>query len=128
MMKKEEKKQEVRKGDVAIDHELSMAVMNLISIEEHLACTIGKTGDKEYLELYNQIRSLRSKYMKKIVTNKKGESWCIAKHLLSTTMRLIETGVKHGALGEVDEAVNMFTDAMDTFQVFFLMQKMSDSK
>jgi len=122
------KKQEVQKGDVAIDHELSIAVMNLISIEEHLACTIGKTQDKDYLELYNQIRNLRSKYMGKIVKNRKGESWCIAKHLLSTTMRLIETGVKHGAQGNSDEAISMFTDAMDTFQVFLLMQKMGVEK
>ena len=119
--------QEKMKGDVAIDHELGFVVMNLIAIEEHLACTIGKTKNDAYLELYNQVRALRSKRMGELVNNREGESWCVAKHLLASSMRLMETGIKYGALGESDKAVSLFVDAMDAFQVFLVLQRMGDT-
>jgi hypothetical protein len=121
MAKKKESKR--AKGDLAKDQELSIAVMNMVSIEEHLAFTIAKTKKKEYIEIYNQIRSLRSKYMKEIVKNKEGEMWCVSKHLLSTTMRLLETGIKYSVEDE-NKALDIFNDAADLYQVFWLLQKL----
>lgn len=121
------KKQTIdKKGDLAKDHELSIAVMNLISIEEHLAFTISKCGKKEYIDIYNEIRKIRSKYLAKLVKNKDGEMWCISKHLLATTMRLLETGIKYASDNQKDEAMEYFNDAIETYQLFWLIQKMSE--
>ena len=109
--------------DLATEQDLSIAVMNLISIEEHLAFTAGKTKDEKYIDIYNAVRKLRSKYLKKLVKNKQGEAWCISKHLLAATMRLMETGVKYGAEGNKKEALEIFSDAIDTYQLFWLLQE-----
>ena len=111
------------KTDLAKEQELSFAVMNLIAIEEHLAMTISKTKKKEYCDIYNEIRKLRSKYMKEIVKNKQGEMWCVSKHLLSTAMRFIETGVKHIA-DDKPKAMELFNDAAETYQLFWFLQSM----
>jgi len=103
-----------------------MAVMNLIGAEEHLAFTIAKCNDEKYIDIYNEVRKLRSKYMAKIVKNRDGEMWCISKHLLSITMRLVETGIKYGAENKKKEAVGFFNDALDTYQLFWLLQKLGE--
>ena len=109
--------------DLATEQELSIAVMNLVSIEEHLAFTAVKTRDGKYVDLYNVVRKLRSKYLKRLVKNKQGESWCISKHLLAATMRLMETAVKRGAEGDKKDALEIFSDAIDTYQLFWLLQE-----
>ena len=116
-------KKEKKLFDLATEQELSIAVMNLISIEEHLAFTAGKTRDERYIDVYNAVRKLRSKYLKRLVKNKQGEAWCISKHLLAATMRLMETAVKCGAEGNKKEALEIFSDAIDTYQLFWLMQE-----
>jgi hypothetical protein len=111
------------KGDLIKEQELSIAVMNLIAIEEHLAFTIAKLSKKEYVDVYNAVRKIRTKYMKEIVTNKQGETWCISKHLLATVMRLMESGIKYGSEGNNDKALDIFNDAIETYQLFWLIQK-----
>ena len=110
------------KIDLAKEQELSIAVMNLISIEEHLAFTIAKTKKQEYIDVYNEIRKIRSKYMGKIVKNKTGEMWCVSKHLLATTMRLLEKGIKYGKEGKKKEAMELLNDASETYQIFWFLQ------
>lgn len=110
------------KTDLAKEQELSMAVMNLISVEEHLAFTAAKSKKDAYLDIYNAVRELRSKYMKELVANKDGEVWCASKHMLSSVMRLIETGIKYGASGDRQKAMEMFSDAIDTYQMFWMLQ------
>ncbi len=61
--------------DLAKEQELSFAVMNMIAVEEHLALTASKTQNKKYLDIYDAVRKLRSKYLKKLVKNKDGECW-----------------------------------------------------
>ncbi|HIH33611.1 MAG TPA: hypothetical protein HA227_05185 [Candidatus Diapherotrites archaeon] len=109
--------------DVAKEQELSMAVMNLIATEEHLAFTAAKTGKPEYLELYNAVRKLRSKNLRELVKNKDGEAWCASKHLLSTTMRLIETAIKYGAEGNRKKAMELLDDAIEAYQIFWFLQE-----
>lgn len=116
------------KIDLGKETELSFAVMNLIEIEEHLAFTAAKTRKQEYLDLQLSVRKLRSKYLKKIVKNESGECWCIAKHLLSTTMRLMETAVKQGASGNKKEAMELLNDAIECYQLFWLIQQIKPNK
>src|SRR3989344_5556791 len=98
--------EEIKKGkvDLSQDEDLSIALMNLISLEEHLYFTAVKTDNQSYLEMLNSIRSLRKNLLGKIVKNPEGEEWCISKHLLAASMRLIEVGTKELSKENLKEA------------------------
>src|SRR4030042_6749220 len=82
---------ESKKGklDLSSDEDLSIAIMNLISIEEHFFFTGAKTGKPEYFDLLNQAREIRKDLLKRIIKDYEGEVWCISKHLLAASMRLM---------------------------------------
>ncbi|KKR62895.1 hypothetical protein A2210_00360 [Candidatus Woesebacteria bacterium RIFOXYA1_FULL_40_18] len=80
--------------DLSADEDLSIGIMNLISIEEHLFFTSQKTGKSQYLDLLNEVRLMRTELLKRIIKDYEGEVWCISKHLLAATMRLMEVGTK----------------------------------
>ena len=121
--------EEVKKGDVDLsrDEDLSIAIMNLISLEEHFFFTAMKTENQKYLEMLNSVRDTRKKLLAKIVTNPKGEEWCISKHLLAASMRLIEVGAKELSKKNQEEANNFFTTAFNLYSLFFAINlKMVD--
>ena len=113
--------EEIKKGeaDLSKDEDLSIALMNLISLEEHFYFTAMKTSDGKYLEMLNSIRGLRKNLLKKIVVNPKGEEWCISKHLLASSMRLIEVGTKELSNKNEKEANSYFSSAFGLYSLFF---------
>ena len=48
-----------KKLDLSSDEDLSIAIMNLIAIEEHLFFTAEKTDKPSYFDLLNEVRSMR---------------------------------------------------------------------
>lgn len=92
VVEKAEKK--IDKLDLSKDEDLSIGVMNLVSLEEHLYFSSMKTSDKSYLKILEEIREIRTEMMEELVGETKAEEWCISKHLLASSMRLIETGNK----------------------------------
>lgn len=109
------------KLDLSSDEDLSIALMNLISIEEHLYFSGMKTGKRKYFEMLSDVREMRKKYLKVIVKNPEpqSEEWCISKHLLASSMRLIEVGNKHLAKKEGEKAREKFEDAFRLYSLFF---------
>jgi hypothetical protein len=107
------------KLDLSSDEDLSIAVMNLISIEEHLFFTAAKTGKIQYLDVLDQVRVMRRDLLKKIVREPEGEIWCISKHLLAATMRLEEVGTKSLNRGKKDEAWELFQMAFKLYSLFW---------
>ena len=105
--------------DLSSDEDLSIAIMNLISIEEHFFFTAGKTGKPGYFDLLNTAREMRKELLKKIVKDPEGEVWCISKHLLSASMRLMEVGTKALGQGKKDEAQDLFKKAYDLYSLFW---------
>lgn len=85
---------DVNELDLSRDEDLSIGLMNLISLEEHLFFTHEKTGSDDPLEILSEIRKIRTEAMKELVENTDGEEWCISKHLLAASMRFRETGDK----------------------------------
>jgi len=81
-------------ADLSTDEDLSLAVMNLISLEEHFFFTGSKTQKNEYFVFLQQVRELRKELLAKLMPENEGETWCISKHLLAATMRLLEVGTK----------------------------------
>lgn len=107
------------KMDLSSDQDLSIAIMNLISIEEHFFFTGIKTGKASYFDLLNQVRSLRKELLQKIIKDYEGEVWCISKHLLAASMRLMEVGTKALGQGNKAEAENLFKKAFDLYSLFW---------
>jgi hypothetical protein len=113
----EMKKQD--KMDLSSDQDLSIAIMNLISIEEHFFFSGGKTGKEGYFDLINEVRAMRKELLQKIIKEYEGEVWCISKHLLASSMRLMEVGTKQLGKGNKDEAYAMFRKAYDLYSMFW---------
>ncbi len=115
--------------DISRDEDLSIALMNLVSLEEHFYFTAMKTNDAKYLDMLKAVRSLRKKLLGKIVKNPQGEEWCISKHLLATSMRLVEVGTKELSQNGVKNAEPYFKSAFEIHSLFFAINlKMIDSK
>lgn len=126
-----EKIEKVKGGDVDLsrDEDLSIGIMNLISLEEHFYFTAIKTDNAVYLDMLDSIRQLRKKLLAKIVTNPKGEEWCISKHLLAASMRMMEVGTKELQKNNKKEAHEFFQHAFDLYSMFFAINlKMIDTK
>jgi len=107
--------------DLSSDEDLSLAVMNLISLEEHFFMTGEKTGRPEYFDVLNEVRAMRKELLEKLLPKDRheGETWCISKHLLATTMRLMEVGTKAQGDGRKEEAKKLFDQAYKMYSVFW---------
>ncbi len=105
--------------DLSSDQDLSIAIMNLISIEEHLMFSGAKTQDTSFYDLIEPIREDRKNFLGMIIKSYKGEVWCISKHLLATCMRLMEVGTKALSAGKKDEAYMFFDKAYTMYTLFW---------
>lgn len=115
--------------DLSSDQDLTIAIMNLISIEEHLIFSGAKTGKTSFYDMVKDVRELRKNLMQKIIPSYEGEVWCISKHLLATAMRLMEVGTKQQSMGHDKEAYELFTSAYDLYCLFWgLNMNLVDAK
>ncbi len=105
--------------DLSSGEDLSIGIMNLISIEEHLFYTSQKTKNKKYLDTLNEIRLMRTDLMKEIIKDYEGEVWCISKHLLSSSMRLMEVGTKELKKGEKAKSWKLFEKSYQLYSLFW---------
>jgi len=109
----------VNPKDLSSDQDLTIAIMNLISIEEHLVFSGAKTGKNSFFDMIEQIREMRKNLMQKIIPSYEGEVWCISKHLLASAMRLMEVGTKQQSLKHPEEAYKLFNQAYDLYCLFW---------
>jgi hypothetical protein len=105
--------------DLYSDEDLSIAIMNLISIEEHFFFTANKTGKSEYFDLLGTAREMRKELLKRIVKEPEGEVWCISKHLLAASMRLMEVGTKAQSRGNRQDAEDLFKKSYQLYSLFW---------
>ena len=119
LIQKVDEMKKADKMDLSSDQDLSIAIMNLVSIEEHFFFTGAKTGKAEYYDLLNEVRSMRKDLLKRIIKEYEGEVWCISKHLLAASMRLMEVGTKALGMEKKEEAQNLFEKAYDLYSLFW---------
>src|SRR4030065_2562309 len=105
--------------DLSSGEDLSIGIMNLISIEEHLFYTSQKTKDKRYMDLLDEVRRMRTELLKDIIKDYEGEVWCISKHLLAASMRIMEVGTKELKKGNKDKAWNLFDKSYKLYSLFW---------
>lgn len=108
--------------DLSMEEDLSIAIMNLISLEEHFFFTAEKTEKNEYFDLLNQTREVRKQLLAKMIDKHEGETWCITKHLLAATMRMMEVGTKLLSSGKKEEAHDMFKKAYEIYSLFWALR------
>ncbi|KKQ35173.1 MAG: hypothetical protein US52_C0033G0005 [candidate division WS6 bacterium GW2011_GWA2_37_6] len=122
------------KLDLSADEDLSIAIMNLISIEEHLFFTGAKTGKASYYEILNEVREVRKSLLKRIIKDYEGEIWCTSKHLLAASYRLIEYGTKLQSEAvasnthKTKDAVDIFEKAYGLYSLFWFLNLGNDNK
>ena len=105
------------KFDLSSGEDLSIAIMNLISIEEHLFFSGGKTGETKYYDLLNEVRKMRVDLMKSMIKEYEGEVWCISKHLLAASMRVMEVGTKALKNGDRPKAYELFNKSYELYNM-----------
>jgi hypothetical protein len=113
----ESKKKE--KFDLSADEDLSLALMNLISMEEHFFFSGAKSKDEKYFNLLDETRKMRIELMKKIERNPTYEDHCLMKHLLAASMRLMEVGTKKLSEGKKEEAYDLFEKSYNLYSLFW---------
>ena len=105
--------------DLSSDQDLSIGIMNLIAVEEHLAFTGAKTEKTHYYDIIPEIHQMRRGLLEKIIKHYEGEVWCTSKHLLSASMRLMEVGTKQMDMGNSKEAYQFFDNAYELYCLFW---------
>lgn len=118
-MDKVKKMEQGHKLDLSSGEDLSIAIMNLISIEEHLFFSGNKTGETKYFDLLDEVRRMRVSLLKEIIKEYEGEVWCIGKHLLAASMRVMEVGTKALKNGDKEKAQDYFRKSYDLFNLFW---------
>jgi hypothetical protein len=108
--------------DLSTTEDLSIAVMNLISLEEHFFFTGAKTEKTEYFDTTSEIREMRKELLRELMPEHEGETWCASKHLLAATMRLIEVGNKLQSEDKSEEAKKMFERAYKIYSLFWALK------
>ena len=121
LMKKIQEMKAKGEIDLSTEEDLSIAVMNLVSLEEHFFFSGVKTKNDAYFDLLNEVRGIRKSLLGKLIDKNQheGETWCVAKHLLAATMRLIEVGTKFLSDGKKDEAKETFNQAHKLYSIFW---------
>lgn len=119
LLNKVDKVTKEKKLDLSSDEDLSIAIMNLVAIEEHLFFTSQKTGKSSYLDLLNEVRQMRKELLQEIIKDYEGEVWCISKHLLASSMRLMEVGTKELGKNNKKKAEDLFRKAYNLYSLFW---------
>ncbi|MFA6463379.1 MAG: hypothetical protein WCV55_00030 [Candidatus Paceibacterota bacterium] len=122
LKKKIEELKEKKGVDLSIEEDLSVAIMNLISLEEHFFFTGNKTGKDEYYDMLYEVREIRKVLLARMIEKTEGETWCVSKHLLATTMRLMEVGTKLYSDGKKEDAKEIFGFAYKIYNLFFALR------
>lgn len=122
LVEKMDSAKKVNPLDLSSDQDLTIALMNLVSLEEHFFFSGAKTRKTGFYDMINTVREMRKELMARIVKKssaENGEVWCISKHLLAASMRLMEVGTKALGAGNAEEAYAFFNKAYDLYSLFW---------
>ena len=114
--------------DISSWEDLSIGLMNLVSLEEHCFFSYIKTNDDKFLKMLETTRELRKKLLALIVKdNDNSEKWCMSKHFLASSMRLFEIGNRLLHEGKDKEAKEMYHDAAELYGFFWELNSDSNN-
>ncbi len=105
--------------DLSAGEDLSIALMNIVSLEEHSFFSYIKTKDEAFLSVLEITRELRKKLLAKLVKKDESERWCMSKHLLAASMRLYEVGNRELHEGKKKEAKVFYEQSAELYGMFW---------
>ncbi len=115
--------------DISAWEDLSIGLMNLVSLEEHSFFSYVKTQDEKFLEILSTVRELRKKLLALIVKkDDESEKWCMSKHFLASSMRLYEVGNRLLGEDKEKEAKELYKDAAELYGLFWKLNLDSKNK
>src|SRR3989344_6546357 len=115
-----QKVKEKNKLDLSAWEDLSIGIMNLVSLEEHAYFSYIKTQDEKFLSILENVREMRKNLLKLIVKEDDGsEKWCMSKHFLASSMRLFEVGNRMLHDGKKNEADAFYKDSAELYAMFW---------
>lgn len=119
---------EKNKLDLGAWEDLSIGLMNLISLEEHSFFSYIKTHDEKFLDILESVRAMRKELLNLIVTDDDGsEKWCMSKHFLASSMRMFEVGNRMLHEGKKDEADKFYKNSAELYGMFWKLNTGIDS-
>jgi hypothetical protein len=108
--------------DISAWEDLSIGLMNLVSLEEHCFFSYVKTEDDKFLKMLEEVRELRKKLLALIVKkDDDSEKWCMSKHFLAASMRMYEVGNRLLHEKKEKEAKEMYRDAAELYGLFWTL-------
>ena len=115
--------------DISAWEDLSIGLMNLVSLEEHCFFSYVRTQDDKFLKTLEAVRELRKKLIALIIKkDDDSERWCMSKHLLASSMRLFEVGNRLLHEGKEKEAKEMYKDSAELYGLFWALNVESKGK
>ena len=115
--------------DISAWEDLSIGLMNLVSLEEHCFFSYVRTQDDKFLKMLEAVRELRKKLLALIIKkDDDSERWCMSKHLLASSMRLFEVGNRLLHEGKEKEAKEMYKDSAELYGLFWALNVESKGK
>lgn len=115
-----EKVKEKNSLDLEVWEDLSIGLMNLVSLEEHAFFSYAKTNNDKFLSILDRVREMRKRLLKLIVKNDDGsETWCMSKHFLASSMRMFEVGNRMLHEGKRKESQQFYRDAAELYGLFW---------
>lgn len=115
--------------DISAWEDLSIGLMNLVSLEEHCFFSYIKTNDDKFLEMLETVRELRKKLLALIVKDDdESEKWCMSKHFLASSMRLYEVANRLLHEKKEKEAKEMYKDAAELYGLFWILNAKTKKK
>jgi len=115
--------------DISAWEDLSIGLMNLVSLEEHCFFSYVRTQDDKFLKTLEAVRELRKKLLALIIKkDDDSERWCMSKHLLASSMRLFEVGNRLLHEGKEKEAKEMYKDSAELYGLFWALNVESKGK
>lgn len=112
--------------DLSADEDVSVALMNLVSLEEHSFFSYVKTKDEQFLSVLETARELRKELLAKLVKKDESERWCMSKHLLAASMRLYEVGNRALHEGKKEDAKELYKQAAELYGLFWKLNSLSE--
>jgi len=114
--------------DVPTQHDLAMAIRELIQIENHAKYSWERTKNEKWLNILIWARKTRGKFMellipdeiRKMKLEEKGELWCCLKHLLDAHKRLEEVGDKL-VIDNQELAKQFYEASIQAYDFFWLI-------
>jgi hypothetical protein len=103
-------KDKISDKDSGMAEDLIFGLKNLEGLVDHANTFYGITKEKKFQELADIGRKVRTRWMELIVKDQK--NWCCTKHLLASSMSLLEVANRFNSMGDKEMCAKALDDSL----------------